>query len=979
MSIQKRMLPLGIPIIIIATVLAAYFGGPGDNLRAESAQISVIEIVNQVEVQRPGNSGLLEAAFGPAYVGQELWPGDLVITNKSSEARVDITIREFTRITRTMPNTVWRLGSFAEDKGAVIELDQGTIFLFDNGDGRQQNWHINVVTPAGNAAPRGTWLSVSHDPETGITEVQCFRGECELENELGKVILKEEQKSNLSATRVPEIPVILDDEDKSRFFALPEVETGEMEVPAQLDDAPGILLPVVRLAPAQLMDSGGPGVARAPISPIVVMPNQGSGGRPQDGDANLGPVAVQDFGPLEKPIEQLVSGNGLANDVVGGGGYDEEEPTWFVAAPGRSGQMAADEDSQDNRSEHQGTSDASVSLGKAPSAGLATKAENNRRKQKEQHEPTGALANSGKGRATSEDQEGNNGNSGRSGGNGQDKARNDEAWGPDVASANGSSDRSDGNGQDQARNDEAWGHWEGGVSLQVSTNGNSGRSVSNGQANARNDETGGLGEGGVALQVSANGNSGRDSKSVKVSNKPDDQAGSAGSIEISLLQKLGFAKPEAITLVDQGQADRVIEAIAKKVAKEVSKLDKTRDGRVFVEDHQEDPLDSASIVSLWIDTMNSRSGDTSSADGDSSATVDKSEISTVVDKLVVKTETSTVVDKSETSTVVVETETSPVVVETETSTVVDETETSTVVDTPEPDPVMDTPAPDPVVVEPVNTAPVAVDDTASGAENANKINIDVLQNDSDADGDSLDVTNLTQPSNGSVTLKNNSTVDYKPDPSFFGVDTFTYTANDGTDDSNVATVTVTVTEVITPPVAVDDTASGVENVNKINIDVLQNDSDPNGDPLAVTNLTQPSNGSVSLKNNNTVDYTPDPSFFGVDTFTYTANDGTDDSNVATVTVTVTANTAPVAVDDTASTVKKQEIAIAILQNDSDADGDSLTVTNLTQPSNGTVTLNPDNTVVYDPNPGFTGVDTFTYTAKDGAAKSNVATVTITVT
>ena len=180
------------------------------------------------------------------------------------------------------------------------------------------------------------------------------------------------------------------------------------------------------------------------------------------------------------------------------------------------------------------------------------------------------------------------------------------------------------------------------------------------------------------------------------------------------------------------------------------------------------------------------------------------------------------------------------------------------------------------------------------------------------------------------------------------------------------------------PVAVDDAASTVQG-SAVTIAVLANDTDANGDALAVTNLTQPAHGSATLNPDGTVTYTPNPGWFGTDSFTYTANDGFVDSNVATVTVTVTpVNSAPVAVDDAAATNEDSSLAIAVLTNDTDANGDPLTVTNLTQPAHGSATLNPDGTVTYAPAANWFGTDSFTYTANDGQADSNVATVTITV-
>jgi hypothetical protein len=98
-----------------------------------------------------------------------------------------------------------------------------------------------------------------------------------------------------------------------------------------------------------------------------------------------------------------------------------------------------------------------------------------------------------------------------------------------------------------------------------------------------------------------------------------------------------------------------------------------------------------------------------------------------------------------------------------------------------------------------------------------------------------------------------------------------------------------------------------------------------------------------------------------------------------ITVTVTApNNPPVANDDSATTQEDTPVTIDVLANDTDADGDPLTVTNLTQAGNGTVSLNADKTVTYTPNSGFVGDDTFTYTANDGTVDSNTATVTVTV-
>ncbi len=173
-------------------------------------------------------------------------------------------------------------------------------------------------------------------------------------------------------------------------------------------------------------------------------------------------------------------------------------------------------------------------------------------------------------------------------------------------------------------------------------------------------------------------------------------------------------------------------------------------------------------------------------------------------------------------------------------------------------------------------------------------------------------------------------------------------------DSTSFNVTVTAGTANQAPVAVDDSASTTKG-QPVNVDVLANDSDPDGDVLSVTNLSTPANGSVTVETDGTVTYTPTAGFSGSDSFTYQASDGTDLSNVATVSVTV-ANQAPVAVDDSASTTKGQPVNVDVLANDSDPDGDVLSVTNLSTPANGSVTLETDGTVTYTPTAGFSGSD-----------------------
>ena len=195
------------------------------------------------------------------------------------------------------------------------------------------------------------------------------------------------------------------------------------------------------------------------------------------------------------------------------------------------------------------------------------------------------------------------------------------------------------------------------------------------------------------------------------------------------------------------------------------------------------------------------------------------------------------------------------------------------------------------------------------------------------------------------------------------------------------------------PNAVDDAAT-TPLATPVSIDVLANDTHPTNDPLTIVSTTPPSNGSVVIDDggtpgdpsDDTVTYTPNPGFTGTDTFTYTIQDPAGNQDTATVTVNV-GDFAPVAVDDTATTDIGTPVSVDVLANDSDPQGQPLTIVSTTPPSNGSAVIDDggtpgdpsDDTVTYTPNPGFTGTDTFTYTVSDGnGGLGYPATVTVTV-
>ena len=286
-----------------------------------------------------------------------------------------------------------------------------------------------------------------------------------------------------------------------------------------------------------------------------------------------------------------------------------------------------------------------------------------------------------------------------------------------------------------------------------------------------------------------------------------------------------------------------------------------------------------------------------------------------------------------------------------------------------------------------NTAPVATNDTYSTPKNTTLTLAapGVLANDTDADGNSLTAAVVTSVSHGTLTLNPNGGFSYVPTAAYVGPDSFTYQANDGTANSNTATVSLTVTATNTAPVATNDTYSTPKNTTLTLAapGVLANDTDADGDSLTAAVVTSVSHGTLTLNPNGSFSYVPTAGYVGPDSFTYQANDGTLNSNTATVSLTVTpTNAAPVATNDTYSTPKNTTLTLAapgVLANDTDADGDSLTAAVVTSVSHGTLTLNPNGSFSYVPTAGYVGPDSFTYQANDGTANSNTATVSLTVT
>ena len=196
-----------------------------------------------------------------------------------------------------------------------------------------------------------------------------------------------------------------------------------------------------------------------------------------------------------------------------------------------------------------------------------------------------------------------------------------------------------------------------------------------------------------------------------------------------------------------------------------------------------------------------------------------------------------------------------------------------------------------ITVTPVGDTPVAVDDVYSIPQNTMLIVAapGVLGNDTDPDNDPLTAEVVSPAANGTVTLNVDGSFSYSPNLNFIGTDSFTYKASDGLSESGVATVSITVTAVNKPPVAVNDAYSTTEDAPLVVAapGVLGNDSDVDGPSLSAILVSPTEKGTVTLNADGSFSYSPNLNFTGTDSFTYKADDGKSESDVATVEITVT--------------------------------------------------------------------------------------------
>ncbi|HIF9245099.1 TPA: Ig-like domain-containing protein, partial [Photobacterium damselae] len=277
-----------------------------------------------------------------------------------------------------------------------------------------------------------------------------------------------------------------------------------------------------------------------------------------------------------------------------------------------------------------------------------------------------------------------------------------------------------------------------------------------------------------------------------------------------------------------------------------------------------------------------------------------------------------------------------------------------------------------VNVTPVNDAPVGED---VSVETQEETAVTGQLTATDVDGDNLTFKPGSDPTNGSVTVNPDGSWEYVPNPDFNGEDSFTVVVDDGNGGTDTITVTVNVTPVNDAPVGEDVTA---ETQEETAVTGQLTATDVDGDNLNFKPGSDPSNGSVTVNPDGSWEYVPNPDFNGEDSFTVVVDDGNGGTDTITVTVNVTpVNDAPVGEDVSAET--QEETAVTGQLTATDVDGDNLTFKPGSDPTNGQVTVNPDGSWEYVPNPDFNGEDSFTVVVDDGNGGTDTITVTINVT
>ncbi|MDF2075175.1 retention module-containing protein [Pseudomonas mendocina] len=280
-----------------------------------------------------------------------------------------------------------------------------------------------------------------------------------------------------------------------------------------------------------------------------------------------------------------------------------------------------------------------------------------------------------------------------------------------------------------------------------------------------------------------------------------------------------------------------------------------------------------------------------------------------------------------------------------------------------------------ITINPVNDAPVSGPQSLTTDED---VAVSGKVNAIDVDGDALtySIANGNGPQHGTVTLNADGTFNYVPNKDYNGQDRFTVTISDGKGGTTTSVISLDITPVNDLPVTADQTKVTDED-QSVSGQIAASDVD--GDKLTYTIQSGVAHGSILL---NTVTgaytYTPNKDFNGTDSFTIRVYDPKGGYADSVVTVTVNpVNDAPVANDDSVTTLEDTAVTIDVLANDTDVDGDSLLISGASA-GHGSVSV-VDGKLVYTPTANYSGSDTISYSISDGKGGTSTASVQVTVT
>ena len=233
---------------------------------------------------------------------------------------------------------------------------------------------------------------------------------------------------------------------------------------------------------------------------------------------------------------------------------------------------------------------------------------------------------------------------------------------------------------------------------------------------------------------------------------------------------------------------------------------------------------------------------------------------------------------------------------------------------------------------------------------------------------------VTNPANGTLTLNSNGLFSFVPNANFNGADSFTFGVNDGSLSSSVVTATLNIDAVNDAPTANVATFNGTEDTTLYG---TLTGSDIEASALSFSVVTNPANGTLTLNRNGLFSFVPNANFNGTDSFTFRVNDGSLSSSVVTATLNIDAvNDAPTA--NVATFNGAEDTTLNGTLTGSDIEGSALSFSVVTNPANGTLTLNNNGTFLFTPSANFNGPTSFTFRVSDGSLNSTAATVSLNI-